>query len=719
MKRRLYTYPCAHWRALLNLFPILLHTRPVFYVLASLVILLAGEASLHISSVPITRSGQYPNWVGSQVSQQSLFLAGEVERHTVRIDYLGRTNGKQTITHPGASFIKVHFQVLDLHPGDYVTISDPAGVEKYTYPGSASTSDGEEGLWSLSITGDTVVIELHSQPSLVLTGSRLGVVIDKYGWGYPQDSAESMVARSTCGANDERRDVVCYRESHSNEFEASNAVARLLVYHPNGYYGFCTAWRVGPGATMLTNQHCLPSQTEVAGAEVWFNYQSQACGSTSVAEITKVTGDRLLTADPILDFSLFTVKSPDSIADFGFLEIEARVPVLGEQVYIPQHAGGGPKQFGIESDLNTGNVCRIDAPILDGLDSATDAGYYCDTTGGSSGAPVVASSTHKVIALHHFGSPFTPSCTTPNQGVRMDLIWPHIEPYLLQVSPFRSIDGYRPVYQWKRASNATWYYLWVEGPRGNVIKQWYVAATICDEEVCSVSPDVTMYGGLHTWWIQTWSNAGYGPWSQGLRFTVPTAPAPGKAMQVSPMGSLETNAPTYTWREVEEVTWYYLWVNGTNGNVIKQWYTAAQANCNGITCSVTPTTTLTSGSHTWWVRAWNNAGYGAWSEALEFEVALPGRVTLLLPDGQEESLTTRFTWQPAAGATWYYLWVDGPSGTFFRQWYTALQAGCNGETCSVTPDVDWNNGQYTWWIRAWSPVGYGPWSEGMRFLVFR
>jgi len=93
---------------------------------------------------------------------------------------------------------------------------------------------------------------------------------------------------------------------------------------------------------------------------------------------------------------------------------------------------------------------------------------------------------------------------------------------------------------------------------------------------------------------------------------------PGKATLVSPTGSIGTNNPTYTWNEVAGATWYYLWVDGPSGNVLKQWYTAAQANCDGTTCSVTPTTTLSSGAHTWWIQTYNSVGYGPWSSRMDF-----------------------------------------------------------------------------------------------------
>jgi hypothetical protein len=97
--------------------------------------------------------------------------------------------------------------------------------------------------------------------------------------------------------------------------------------------------------------------------------------------------------------------------------------------------------------------------------------------------------------------------------------------------------------------------------------------------------------------------------------------APGAATLISPNGNIETTNPTYTWEEVSEATSYYLWVDGpTASGIIQQWYTAGQANCNGTTCSVTPSTTLSSGAHIWWIQTWSEAGFGPWSDRMDFSI---------------------------------------------------------------------------------------------------
>lgn len=178
----------------------------------------------------------------------------------------------------------------------------------------------------------------------------------------------------------------------------------------------------------------------------------------------------------------------------------------------------------------------------------------------------------------------------------------------------------RPLYTWNADALATWYYLWVNGPSGNVIQGWHSASAVCREGVCSTSPPVTLQPGSHTWWVRSWNPYGYGPWSAGMSFSIPVPRPPTAATLMATQESLIAGQPTYVWNEAaaspqaDAATWYYLWVNGPSGNVIKHWYSVSAA-CNDGICSVAPNVTLRAGAYTWWVRTWNNAGYGPWSSS--------------------------------------------------------------------------------------------------------
>ena len=299
------------------------------------------------------------------------------------------------------------------------------------------------------------------------------------------------------------------------------------------------------------------------------------------------------------------------------------------------------------------------------------------------------------------------------------------------VSPSGAIAATFPAYTWNAVPTATWYWLWVNDGGGSVrVQSWYTAAQAsCATgiDTCSVTPAIQLSPGGYQWWVQTWNDSGYGPWSDGMTFTVGGGGPPGKASLISPKGTITTTTPGYTWSAVAGATWYYLWVNDSSSTAkIRNWYTATDAGCScGTgTCSVTPSTALANGNGQWWIQTWNSNGYGHWSDAMHFTVAAevnpPGKATLISPSGSVATNTPTYTWNAVAAATWYYLWVNDSSTTAkIQRWYTSADAGCPSGTgtCSVTPSTALASGDGQWWIQTWNSGGYGPWSDGMAFAV--
>lgn len=345
----------------------------------------------------------------------------------------GSTLEPLTLSVPGASFIKVHFKYLDVPFGILVEVSNPQGTEVYRYAKGyldAHTLDrtrGDDGMRSfsaMSINGDTAIVRI-----LDFNGSRntqaWQVEIDSILHGLPDEQApapagpiEKALGKGTsapqfaCGEA-ERLDAVCWEQDFPAHYDRSRPVAKLVTAR-----GFqCTAWRVGEENRLFTAEHCITSQEELEGSEIWFNYETTSCGSDEYRNVVKVSGDQLLASDPTLDFSLFTVHEFESIASFGNLGLDVRTGTIGENIFIPQHGLGRPRQIALESDMNVSGLCEIDDTDVDAYGDGTDIGYFCDTTTSSSGSPVISSSTGKVIALHHLGG-----CL--NMGSKVSMIWP-------------------------------------------------------------------------------------------------------------------------------------------------------------------------------------------------------------------------------------------------------------------------------------------------------
>jgi lysyl endopeptidase len=378
-------------------------------------------ASEHPTGRKVTVGAVAAPDVPSDVPDEPAELIGTVEPAAQVLDLL---NGRRSTTfhHPGASYMKVHFDRFTLLPGDAVTVSNPSGTESRTYTAAP------EGRWAMSVDGDTAVVTLN--------GHGLGLVgVDRVARGFtaPERDAQERADQqhkvaaearqaqrdgreeSICG-RDDKLDAACYRATNPVPYLRSKAVARLLI---NGVE-LCSAWRVGPNNRMFTNHHCFTDSYDARNTEVWFNYECAVCGGWDTLKTTKVWGDKVLATDDTLDYTLFTVQNFDAITRFGYLQLDVRAPKRGEELYIPQHPGGDPTVMAIDPPGTRGGNCSVADPAYDGYGHGTDVAYYCDTEGGSSGSPVLSRVTNKVIALHHFGG-------CPNSGVRADLLYARIK----------------------------------------------------------------------------------------------------------------------------------------------------------------------------------------------------------------------------------------------------------------------------------------------------
>jgi len=200
------------------------------------------------------------------------------------------------------------------------------------------------------------------------------------------------------------------------------------------------------------------------------------------------------------------------------------------------------------------------------------------------------------------------------------------------LDPSGTVRTPTPMYVWEAVSGATSYRLYVNdsaGPNPKINQVFTSSETHCPSGFgeCWVIPYTNLSQGDATWWVQASNSIGDSPWSIGMNFYVDltSIPTPGKAILISPSGTISDNTPTYTWYAVPGATQYYLWVKDSTGDKIKQWFTASDAGCptgTGV-CSVTPSTQLANGTAIWWIQTYGTGGYGEWSEGMNFYV-IPG-----------------------------------------------------------------------------------------------
>jgi len=374
----------------------------------------------------------------------------------------------ENIVFPGATYISVHFERMDLADGDYVVVRSPDGSQYWDYTrfGRHDLGATPEGFFATHIKGDTVVIELFTSGE----DGRWGFAIDKYGRGYNDDEIrwfwsqglgeEMNLPRPTedpeslCGADD-TGEAKCYQASEPAIYESSRAVARLLqsgAIH-------CTGWLVGNAGHVMTNEHCITSQPQLDNIDFEFMAEGPDCATNCATPFAcpgtiEASGGTFVTDDAALDYALVipdtsTGTSTNLPVTYGFMKLRQSGAVLDERIYHPQHPAGWGKRIGVFStypdDVTMGGFnyasSLSETPCSGG---PGDVGYWTDTQGGSSGSPVLGYSDHKVVALHHCrGSAY---CTTGNpltddrnRGVPIDAVITSLGP---NVPPGALCDAY-------------------------------------------------------------------------------------------------------------------------------------------------------------------------------------------------------------------------------------------------------------------------------------
>ncbi|MFC4335305.1 trypsin-like serine peptidase [Salininema proteolyticum] len=342
---------------------------------------------------------------------KSIVDIGERVEVSESLGYDDYEAGKRTLrfAKEGASYVKVHFDRLLLMDGDSLTVSSPDGSESHTYEDTLLDD------WAMSVSGDEAVLELSVSENRTSFPGTLGAVVDEVAYGLRDEVVDAAVRdradgarvpESNCGST-QRRPVPCYESEHPAMVAQAEPVARLLVDGTT----LCTAFTVSEKNRLLTNNHCFTQDWEAKRTEVWFGYGCRSCRDETPTDPVKVRGDRVLRTDKSHDYTLFTVDNFRAVRGFGHLELADRRAKRGDQLYIPQHPGGRPKEIAVDP----GGSCEVTRARIDGYVEGTDIAYHCDTEFGSSGSPVLSRDSHEVVALHHFGG-------CPNSGVSADLV---------------------------------------------------------------------------------------------------------------------------------------------------------------------------------------------------------------------------------------------------------------------------------------------------------
>lgn len=190
--------------------------------------------------------------------------------------------------------------------------------------------------------------------------------------------------------------------------EVARSVAFIRVRLP----ALAKAW-TGTGFMLtphlcMTNQHVVEEANQLAGVDLFFNYQQDFAGHDLEMKRYLAKPDGLFHANKALDYALFEVVGEPGV-EWGHLPLGQSGITKGQRVNIIQHPGGQPKQISMQNNL----VEYVGGNVLQ---------YVTSTMLGSSGSPVF-NDDWNVVGLHHAGGdlvePTTGRTYNRNEGILM------------------------------------------------------------------------------------------------------------------------------------------------------------------------------------------------------------------------------------------------------------------------------------------------------------
>lgn len=219
--------------------------------------------------------------------------------------------------------------------------------------------------------------------------------------------AQPLETRSICTLDD-TREARCYESLEPTAYQRSRAVARLTILRVTGPL-YCTGWLVGDEGHLLTAGHCIPNSVDAAATTVELGAEGLSCATDcrtpgACPGTVVAVGVTLLHTNPDLDYSLVKLSS-NPAPGYGFLQLRASGPELGERVYMAQHPGGQGKRIQLESSYPSDldgfpHVTSLTEQDCSLTGQQSHIGTYLDTIPGVSGSPILGYADHRVVALH-------------------------------------------------------------------------------------------------------------------------------------------------------------------------------------------------------------------------------------------------------------------------------------------------------------------------------
>jgi hypothetical protein len=290
--------------------------------------------------------------------------------------------------------LRLHLAQVHLPEGARLWVHS-GGEEAGPFGSELIGPDG--GLWTPSVAGDSVAIDVDLPARAVAAGERFHFKIDEVA-ELVQVAADGSAAigKDTSGNGPCNVDLSCAPAGQLPGLTSFRHAIATINFMEQGGSFLCSAGLLNTTSNsgkpyLLTANHCISDQGGASSIEADWDYYTSSCNGNppDISTVPKSFGSTLLatgSADTSSDFTLLLLHGLPSGRLFLGWNANASATVDGTLLYRLSQPGGGPMNYVVtQSDSTvTGPDCSGPRPQF--LYSKTILG---GTFGGSSGAPAL------------------------------------------------------------------------------------------------------------------------------------------------------------------------------------------------------------------------------------------------------------------------------------------------------------------------------------------
>lgn len=316
-------------------------------------------------------------------------------------------------------WVKVHLTIAsdDSQSGWSVVVRDQSGDQIDVLAaadfqlGAADAQTHQPLLEAITqrIPGNTFRVELHA----ATIPTKINLCVRSYE--YESDTSHIEVKEVT-----HKKDLRTFVKKTDSNYAFGRPVAAIYFpSHTTKKEISCTAFAI-TDTLLVTNYHCISEAWQLRTAFARFNFELDPADRPFERKLSALA----MPPNATLDFAVLRLDLP--VPSTYIVKVQPEPLTVDKQLVLFQHPDGLRKKV-------ANNGCQID--IIDGAgqtQSHTDFYHSCDSSGGSSGSPVMDPTNGMVIGLHHIGTYDPDSKTYHNLALKIQLLIDNLPTGVLQ-----------------------------------------------------------------------------------------------------------------------------------------------------------------------------------------------------------------------------------------------------------------------------------------------